>query len=131
MRDQQSLIIFELPSVIEGTIANYSRPVEVGFGDSANITTDDRGGFFIQNITRGPQRLFIYTSPEELPYYVSFPVPDGTQWKDLGSISLNKISKLNATSHILIPVAKHIAILYPSNTIIDIANSICINFIRL
>lgn len=85
-------------AVVEGVIANYNRTVEVGLGDSENITTDHRGGFFLENITRGPHYLHIYTSPEDLPYVVSFPVPDGTQWKDLGIISINNVSRINTTT---------------------------------
>jgi hypothetical protein len=73
----------------------------ISIDNKINKTTDARGGFFFDNVGRGSHILQVYLNSLKLPYYILFPNPQGIHEKDLGVLSVNNISKINATTQVV------------------------------
>ena len=90
-------------SLVEGVFKNKEDVVPntlVSIDNKFNKTTDARGGFFFDNVGRGSHVLQVYFNSLKLPYYIIFPIPQGTHCKDLGILSVNNISKIKATTEV-------------------------------
>ena len=72
----------------------------VSIDKAINSKTDNRGGFFFDDVKRGPHYLELYLDNSTLPYYIIFPVQQGTNWKDLGVMSVNNLFRVNSTSNV-------------------------------
>jgi hypothetical protein len=91
-------------SLVEGVFKNKEDVVPntlVSIDNKINKTTDARGGFFFDNVGRGSHILQVYLNSLKLPYYILFPIPQGIHEKDLGVLSVNNISKINATPQVV------------------------------
>ena len=77
----------------------------VSIDKAINSTTDDRGGFFFNDVKWGNHDLQVYIDNSTLPYYIIFPIQQGTNWKDLGVISVSNLSRISTTAPNLLKVS--------------------------
>ena len=90
-------------SLVEGIFKNRDNIVpntSVSIDKAINSTTDDRGGFFFDDVKWGPHVLELYLGNSTMPYTVIFPIQRSTPSKDLGEMSVNDLLRINSTSNV-------------------------------